>query len=208
MTELNEKQLQILQVAERLFAEKGFDGTSVRDIAREAKINIAMVSYYFGSKDKMLEALILWRTSDMWLQLENLLKMDADPWEKLEKLIDLYINRVRKNHCIYRIIHFELANTQRSIKIEEFNEVKKRNLNMIRQIVEEGQKSGQFKQDIVVELLPATVLGIYFQFYNTRLFYQGVLNLKTDEDFEHYVQNNLIPYIKQVIKALLKNENQ
>ncbi|MBD3583819.1 TetR/AcrR family transcriptional regulator [Flavobacterium selenitireducens] len=208
MTELNEKQLQILQVAERLFAEKGFDGTSVRDIAREASINIAMVSYYFGSKDKMLEALILWRTSDMRLQLETLLKLDADPWEKLEKLIELYINRVRRNHCIYRIIHFELANTQRSIKIEEFNEVKKRNLGMIRQIVEEGQQSGQFRKDIIVELLPATVLGIYFQFHNTRLFYQSVLDLKTDEDFEQYVEHNLIPYIKQVLKALLKNENQ
>jgi len=207
MTDLNEKQHQILQVAERLFAEKGFDGTSVRDIAREAKINIAMVSYYFGSKDKMLEALILWRTSDMRLQLQNLLELNVNPWEKLEKLIDLYIYRVRKNHCIYRIIHFELANTQRSIKIEEFNEVKRRNLEMIRQIVEEGQKAGEFKKDIIVELLPTTVLGIYFQFYNTRLYYKGILNLNTDQDFEDYVENNLIPYIKQVIKALLKNEN-
>ena len=32
MTELNEKQIEILQVAEQLFAEEGFDGTSIRDI--------------------------------------------------------------------------------------------------------------------------------------------------------------------------------
>ena len=59
MGTLNDKQLQILLVAEKLFAEKGFDGTSIRNIAKEAGINIAMVSYYFGSKEKMLEALIL-----------------------------------------------------------------------------------------------------------------------------------------------------
>ena len=40
----NEKQICILQVAEKLFAEKGFDGTSIRDISKAAEINIAMVS--------------------------------------------------------------------------------------------------------------------------------------------------------------------
>lgn len=208
MTELNEKQVQILLVAEKLFAEKGFDGTSIRDISKEAKINIAMVSYYFGSKDKMLEALIVWRTSDMALQLENLLKMQVDPWEKMERLIDLYITRVNKNRCIYKIIHSEVLNTHRSINIQQFNEVKLRNLGMIRQIVEEGQKTGQFRSDIPVELLPTTVLGTYFHFHNTRPFYEDMLNLKSDRDFDNYVKNNLIPYIKQVIKALLKNENQ
>ena len=43
--ELNEKKIQIIEIAERLFAERGFDGTSVRDIAHEAGVNIAMISY-------------------------------------------------------------------------------------------------------------------------------------------------------------------
>ena len=64
-TEFNDKQIQILEVAETLFAEKGFDGTSIRDISKEAKINIAMVSYYFGSKERLLEALILHKTAGL-----------------------------------------------------------------------------------------------------------------------------------------------
>ncbi len=55
--EYNAKQLQIIQVAERLFAAKGFSGTSIRDIAHEADINVSMISYYFGSKEKLIEAL-------------------------------------------------------------------------------------------------------------------------------------------------------
>ena len=54
---INEKQLKILQVTERLFSEHGFDGTSVRTIAKQAQVNIAMISYYFGSKEKLLESL-------------------------------------------------------------------------------------------------------------------------------------------------------
>jgi len=45
--EFSEKQLEILHVAEKLFATSGFDGTSVRDIAHEAQVNVAMINYYF-----------------------------------------------------------------------------------------------------------------------------------------------------------------
>ena len=51
----SEKQIQILEVAEKLFAENGYDGTSIRHISKKAGINIAMISYYFGSKDKLLK---------------------------------------------------------------------------------------------------------------------------------------------------------
>lgn len=47
LMEWNEKQLHILNAAEDLFANKGFEGTSVRDIAQKAEVNVAMISYYF-----------------------------------------------------------------------------------------------------------------------------------------------------------------
>ena len=49
-----DKQIHILDVAEELIAKKGFEGTSVRDISTKAQINVAMISYYFGSKEKMI----------------------------------------------------------------------------------------------------------------------------------------------------------
>jgi hypothetical protein len=63
--EFNDKQIRILQVAEKLFAENGFDVTSIRHIAQIADINLAMVLYYFGSKEKLLESLIYYRTQDL-----------------------------------------------------------------------------------------------------------------------------------------------
>src|SRR5580765_5923814 len=101
MTEFNEKQMQILQVTEQLFAEKGFDGTSIRDISKEAKINVAMVSYYFGSKEKLLETLILHKTSGLKEQLIHLIEENLEPVEKINKLIDLYVNRLDCNRGIY-----------------------------------------------------------------------------------------------------------
>jgi AcrR family transcriptional regulator len=40
----------ILAAARKKFAEQGYEGTSVRQIASEADVNIAMISYYFGGK--------------------------------------------------------------------------------------------------------------------------------------------------------------
>lgn len=206
MNDLNEKQIQILQVAERLFAEKGFDGTSIRNIAKEAGINIAMVSYYFGSKEKMLEALIFSRTSDLKIQLENLLREDSEPMEKLNKLIELYLVRVDKNRCIYKIVHSESSNVKRALSLKAFTDVKKRNLESLRMIIAQGQEKGIFRKDVNVALIPATIFGTYFQFHTGRELYEQIFDLKTDRDFENYIKNELTIHIKQTIKALLTHE--
>jgi len=44
----------ILDAAERLFAEKGFDGTAIREIIRAANVNVAAVHYHYGSKEEVL----------------------------------------------------------------------------------------------------------------------------------------------------------
>ena len=54
ITKFSSKQLHILDIAEELIAENGFEETSVRQICAKAGVNIAMISYYFGSKEKML----------------------------------------------------------------------------------------------------------------------------------------------------------
>ena len=53
-----EPRQRILEAAIRLFARRGFSATGVRQIAGEADVNLAMVSYYYGSKVKVLEAII------------------------------------------------------------------------------------------------------------------------------------------------------
>lgn len=204
--EFNDKQIRILQVAETLFAEKGFDGTSIRNISKEAKINIAMVSYYFGSKEKMLESLIYFRTSDLKMQLDNLLSEQIGPMEKIEKLIDLYIARVTKYRSIYQIVHFEFSSKKREVNLKAFAEVKKRNLQSLEKIVSEGQEQGIFRKDINVALLPPTILGTFFHFQMNRPFYEELFGLKTDAEFDHYIATELRKHLQQTIKALLVYE--
>jgi len=48
----------ILDAAEHAFGERGFDGTSLRNIVLEARVNLATVYYYFGSKHGLMEAVL------------------------------------------------------------------------------------------------------------------------------------------------------
>ena len=195
--DLNEKQIHILQIAETLFAENGFDGTSIRTIAKQAEINVAMVSYYFGSKEKLLEALIIYRTSDLKIQIENLTLEDLEPVEKIDKMIELYVNRIRCNKGIYRILHFEFSSEEKEDKLKVLNEVRDKNLKSLEAIIHEGQHKGIFRKDVIIQLIPATILGTFFHFSMNKAYFKKLLDLETDEQFENYIQTKLKTHIQQ-----------
>jgi len=207
MTEYNDKQLDILQAAEKLFADEGFDGASIRHIAKDANVNIAMISYYFGSKEKLLEALIVERASGMRMQLESISNDNLHPVEKVDRLVDLYISRIIKNKCMYQIMNFELSTKKRIMSMEGFMEVKRENAEIFRKIIQEGQDQGLFKKDVNVTLIPPTILGTLVHFTSNKLYFEQTLGLETEEAFESYIDNELTLHIKQTIKALLAHEN-
>ena len=65
----------ILDSAEKLFAERGYYGVSIRDVTGAADVDVALVSYHFGSKQGLLEAVFLRRAAD--LNDERLALLDA-----------------------------------------------------------------------------------------------------------------------------------
>lgn len=205
--ELNDKKIQILEVAEKLFSEKGFEGTSIRDISKHAKINIAMVSYYFGSKERLLEALIIYKTADLKLQLENLLQESIEPLDKVNKLIEIYITRISCNKGIFRVLHFELNAKKREKSMIAFTKLKKENLKSVESIIRHGQSQGVFRKDVIIPLITPTIIGTFFHFHMNRPFFEELLNLKTEEMYNEYIKNSLTKHIQQTIKALLVYEN-
>ncbi len=58
----------LLDAAERLFCERGFDGTSVRDLTSAAQCNVAAVNYHFGNKENLYEQMFRRHLSKMFEQ--------------------------------------------------------------------------------------------------------------------------------------------
>jgi AcrR family transcriptional regulator len=58
VTPISDTKEQIMSVAERLFAERGFAGTTLRNVVSEAGVNLAAVHYHFGSKEELFRAVV------------------------------------------------------------------------------------------------------------------------------------------------------
>lgn len=205
----SDKQLQILQTAEQLFADKGFDGTSVRDIADEAGVNVAMISYYFGSKEKLLEALFTYRAEDTVQKLESMLQdKERASIEKVNMMIDYYIDKFQKQNCFYKIMMREQVTNQRGVTSSLILHFKKRNQSLVKQLISEGQKTGEFGKSIDVPLLMATLIGTVGHLVGTQHYYKEINNMQDmpDEQFQKLVKKKLSAHLKFLFKATLTHE--
>lgn len=207
--DLNDKQLQIIETAECLFADKGFDGTSVRDIADEAGINVAMISYYFGSKEKLLEAVFSYRAEGTVQKLESMLQdRELTPLEKVNIMIDYYIDKFQTQQCFFRIMMREQVASQRGVTAGLIQHFKKRNQQLVKQLIHEGQKTGEFNKTIDVPILMATLIGTTGHMIATQHFYREINNLQDmpDEQFQKLIKKKLSSHLKFLFKATLTHE--
>jgi AcrR family transcriptional regulator len=205
----SDKQVQIMETAEVLFAEKGFNGTSIRDIAERANVNLAMISYYFGSKDKLLESLFSFRGESIKLKMESMLgDRELGSLEKMNVLIDHYIDKVFSQQCFSRIMAREQVMNHTGAIARLIFEMKKRNQELITKFIQEGQKKGEFRKHIDVPLMMATLIGTASNMITTQHYYREINNLQSmsDEDFKKHIRKKLSQHLKRIFKAILTNE--
>ena len=209
MITYNEKQLQLIETAERLFSKKGFDGTSVRDIAEEAGINVAMISYYFGSKEKLMEAIFEVKIGRVQMRVEELLKDSTmSPIQKVYTLIEEHIERVLSSQQFYRIMICEQVSNSNPSITEKVKKLKLRNIELIGELIKEGQKRGDFKKKIDVLLMQNTMIGTVWQVIISKEHYRDFYNAValSDEEYETLLKKKLSVHIKLLFKAILTNE--
>lgn len=199
---MTDKHKHILEIAEALFADKGFDGTSVRDIAGHAGINLAMISYYFGSKEKLMASLINYRSEYTRGILEELNKDDSlTPWEKIEKLVDLYVDKILNNYRFHCIMTQHLPTVQSDDIRHMITEIKVRNFEQVKKIIQEGQRKKMFRK-VDMELTVGTVMGTITQVTLSKNLYCRLLNI--DNNDEDGYRKKMIPKMKTHLKQLLK----
>jgi AcrR family transcriptional regulator len=89
---LHETRTRILDAAEELFMQHGFEGTSMRALTSKAGVNLAAVNYHFGSKDALIEAVFRRRLDPMNLaRIAALDELEANGNLSAEKIIRAFI---------------------------------------------------------------------------------------------------------------------
>ena len=207
--EFNTKQIQIMEAAEALFAERSFSGTSVRDIAEAADVNLAMISYYFGSKEKLMEAMFTYRGEHYKLQLQNIIRNNSlSSKQKVEKLIEEYVDRIFQKQNFHKIMVREQMTNNNGPVSKLIYELKSGNQALIKQLIQEGQKNGEFKKNVDISFLMMTLVGTVSQLMTARHFYRKMNDLESlsEEEFEKYIKKKLSAHLKNLFKAMLNYE--
>jgi len=202
----NDKQLQIISAAELRFSDKGFDGTSVRDIAEAAGVNVAMISYYFGSKEKLMQAIFEQRTQHTTARIEGLLHDDTlTPFEKMEKVIDDFADRVVEKHKFYRLMICDQVIEKNNVIAGLLGDLKKKNADLINKLIADGQQKKIFKENIDVAMLMNTMSGIIMHSFMGKDYYKNYHNLQhlSEEQFFELFKERLKKYVKDIFKSIL-----
>lgn len=202
--ELNDKQLQIMDKALEVFAEKGFDSASVRDIAQRAEVNVAMISYYFGSKEKLLEAIFMNHTNSMKNKIESIIHSRTyDPLEKVDLLIDTYVKVIIENSTFHKLMMREQVLIKEGPLYTYLRDMKRQNRSLIEVAVKAGQKSGIFQKHIDVSMLAITLIGSVNHFFSNYKFICDENNTEINDD-EETISTKAIEKLSTHLKVMFK----
>ncbi len=138
------KQEKILNAAEKLFAESGYNGTTTRAIAKKAKVNIAMLSYYFGGKEQLLHAVIERFSENLGSVFDQIERETADPVDRMIRWMEAYVEYIFENPNHARIVYRHVSVSQNPDDItklvNEFNKIR----NIVLEVIEDGIEAGLF----------------------------------------------------------------
>jgi AcrR family transcriptional regulator len=198
-----DKKDHILDVAERVFSEKGFDGASTRLISGEAGVNMAMLNYYFGSKEGLFLAIFQRKISSFQNVLQNLGNDDSkSAWEKMEQYIEMYGDKVVSNNCFQKLLYQEMGMNRGNDLSDKLRDLLLKNVTELDKILNEGIAKGEFKKDIDIPMVIATLYGTKNYILNTPLIASALLQYDIRDD--KMIETKLKPQIKSFMKNLMK----
>lgn len=135
----------ILSAADRLFAEKGFDGVSIRDIINEAGVNLGAVTYYFGTKEQLFSSMLMRKMEPMKKMGLAIVSSRKSPLEKLRGLMDVYTTHLLCTDPSLKVYFAEILAGGRRLPKEVKEAMSLRN-HLFIQVVKEGVKAGIFRK--------------------------------------------------------------
>ena len=197
-----EKQIQILDVAEELIAKKGFEGTSVRDISAKANINVAMISYYFGSKEKMMVNLYQYRvqkTRETFAEFTQTIK-DGKPEMQLKEIINFLVNQLLTYNYFHGFVTQELRHDERvKNTLLEFYQTC---VTVLDEVIQKGIVSGVFKIAAKSEDIVSTLIGTVVFTIRNKNFYEMYLK-GNEQDYLLNSEKKLKNHLNLCVFALL-----
>lgn len=175
-----EKRELIERAAARVFAQRGLDGASVVDVAREAGFSAGSIYNYFASKEELLFSATFAEIDELEARMRASLDTGGAPDDQLRRMVDAYYDFYRARPEGFRLLMAGLDGTARAKVPAEVVERYDRRaldcLSLLHGVVERGMQDGSFRPGDAWEITHA-VWGAF----------HGILQIAAGQDPERFV---------------------
>jgi AcrR family transcriptional regulator len=157
----------ILRTAARIFAEKGYHSTSMRDISRETQVSLAGLYYYCRSKEELLFLIQDNCFGHVLERLEQRLQEAASGVEKLRLVIENHLSFFAANMAEMKVLSHEADSLEGEMR-EHVSGKKQQYTNLVRRILSEAQQQteGNGRQKIDLTVATYALFGMMNWIYN------------------------------------------
>ena len=153
----------IIDVTTRLFAARGYAGTSLDLIAKEAQTSKSSIFWHFENKEDLLFTVVDKAMTDWEVEAGNQILAQPDPPSQLGKLIDEYkelaMNRPDTLRLLLGLL-LETADGNENVK-RRFQKMYRGYRKSIQLVIEEGVKSGYFARRVEAQHLSSMILALF-----------------------------------------------
>lgn len=192
----------IKDAAKKLFLKKGYAGTKIREIAEEAGINLALMNYYFRSKEKLFNEIMDESMKDLTTNLFSILNEDISFEEKIYKFVDKEIELLKANPDLIIFVFSELRNNAEVfLKKSPFKELAN-DFVIDKQLIDEAEKGNIRKISHPQFMSTLSGMTIFPFLSKPMIMHAGKFN---EEDFNNFLdeRKTIIP---EMIISYLKNK--
>ena len=153
-----EKRRAILHAAVRVFAEKGYQGCRIADVARAAHVAYGLVYHYFRNKDELLESVF----AEQWAILMNAIQaIDEGPGTAADKIAGIYgfvFDVYKTAPAAVRVLILEVTRTTHALRAGSTRETFERAVQLVADVVRQGQARGELR-DLDPVIAATAILG-------------------------------------------------
>jgi AcrR family transcriptional regulator len=153
-----EKTVLILDAAVKVFADKGYYGARVSDIAQEAGIAYGLVYHYFKNKEDLLISIFRHRWGQFDRAVRKIMEEKDDPREMIHSIVTFLFRSYKNNPKMIEVMILDVAKSTRFFNgenIKQFTDI----FTLISEIVLRGQEQGIFKKDLDAKLAAYCLYG-------------------------------------------------
>lgn len=177
----NDKYHRILEAAVKIFAEQGFSQSTVSQIAREAGVADGTIYLYFKGKDDILVQFFSYKTKQVFASFREEVEKAENTTDRLLNLIRRHLEEFQRDRNMAIVYQAETHQNYRLAE-EQIKEMSKMYLDIVSEIVEQGQEEGVIRKDLYVGLVKRFILGAVDEVINTWIHSGGKYDLVSMAD--------------------------